>query len=189
MKLMGRMVVVVAMMIGSLSAAGCAQPANAGPAQQDQAPAQAQPAATAPQAATPAATSPANVATVANVAPFAPPPVRYENPGTAPSADFVFVPGFWRWQGRTYQWVVGHWAARRDADDCVRAHYVLVDGHWVNRPERFGDRRDGDRRDADRRDGDRRDADRHDGDRHDHRAPYRIGSPVRSLAPIPRGHG
>jgi hypothetical protein len=150
------------------------------------------------QGATPAATSPGNRT---DVALYAPPPVRYENPGTAPAADFVFVPGFWRWQGRSYQWVVGHWATRRDADDCVRSHYVLVDGHWVNRPERFGDRRDsdrrdgdrrdGDRRDGDRRDGDRRDGDRRDGDRHDtdHRVPFRAGSPVRSLAPIPRGHG
>jgi hypothetical protein len=182
MKVMGRMVVAVAMMIGSLSAAGCARPANASPAQQDQAPAQAQPTAATTQGATPAAATPGNVA---DVAPYAPPPVRYENPGTAPSADFVFVPGFWHWEGRAYHWVVGHWAARRDADDCVRPHYVLVDGHWVNRPERFGDRHDGDRRDAVRHDGDRHDAARPV----DHRAPYRAGSPVRSIAPIPRGHG
>jgi hypothetical protein len=61
-----------------------------------------------------------------------------------------------------------------------------VDGHWVNRPERFGDRRDGDRRDGDRRDGDRRDGDRRDTD---HRVPFRTGSPERPVAPIPRGHG
>ena len=54
------------------------------------------------------------------------PELRYE-PVPPPRAGFVWEPGHWRWDGREYFWVRGHWIEHRP-------HYhFYVHGHWERR--------------------------------------------------------
>jgi hypothetical protein len=39
-----------------------------------------------------------------------PPRNRVEVRGVAPGAGTVWLPGYWRWTGRDYDWVQGRWA-------------------------------------------------------------------------------
>lgn len=55
---------------------------------------------------------------------IAPPAVRVEAIGVAPGADYEWVPGYYRWDGREYLWVAGHHERRPSA----RAHWVA--GRW-----------------------------------------------------------
>jgi len=41
---------------------------------------------------------------------IAPPAPRWESPPAAPAPRYVWVPGYWAWQGNQYAWVAGHWA-------------------------------------------------------------------------------
>ena len=42
-------------------------------------------------------------------APMPPPPPRMEHFGMAPRPGLVWVPGYWGWRGRDYNWVQGQW--------------------------------------------------------------------------------
>ena len=42
----------------------------------------------------------------------------------APGPDFVWIPGYHRWDGGAYVWVGGHW------ERAPRPHVVWVPGHW-----------------------------------------------------------
>ena len=67
-----------------------------------------------------------------------PPPIRAEVVGVAPGAGYVWVPGYYRHDGRAYVWVAGRW----DRPPRVRARWVpahwerdrrdyyFVEGHW-----------------------------------------------------------
>ena len=69
-----------------------------------------------------------------------PPPLRHEvivaRPG--PGRLWYWQPGFWRWDGRDYDWVPGRWERRPHpravwvAPHWVRRHgdWVFVEGHW-----------------------------------------------------------
>lgn len=39
----------------------------------------------------------------------APPAAQQEIPSARPSADHVWVPGFWTWRTNRYEWTPGHW--------------------------------------------------------------------------------
>lgn len=39
----------------------------------------------------------------------APPVAQQEVPSPRPSADHVWVPGYWTWQNNQYQWLSGRW--------------------------------------------------------------------------------
>lgn len=43
----------------------------------------------------------------------------------APVAGYVWVGGYWQWNGTDYQWVQGHWEGAPQPD------YVWVDSGWV----------------------------------------------------------
>lgn len=43
----------------------------------------------------------------------APPPLHYEQPGHPPSAEFIWIAGYWNWAGVRYVWVPGRWEAPR----------------------------------------------------------------------------
>jgi hypothetical protein len=130
MKIHRSMLAAVVMMVGSLGAMGCKGNATQG-AEAPATPAQAgtpveAPAASAAPAPEPApepvkaaaiapstSTSPGILAGPSG-APFvrpAPPPLRLEFPGVAPTAHHVFRRGFWQWDaGRAlYTWVPGFW--------------------------------------------------------------------------------
>jgi hypothetical protein len=67
-----------------------------------------------------------------------PPPIRAEVVGVAPGPGYVWVPGYYRHDGRDYLWVAGRW----DRPPRARARWVpahwerdrrgwyFVDGHW-----------------------------------------------------------
>ena len=46
-------------------------------------------------------------------APVAPPPPRVEVIPAPPSADMIWVPGYWHWDGGHHVWMGGRWEARR----------------------------------------------------------------------------
>jgi WXXGXW repeat (2 copies) len=137
MKLNGKMVVAVAMMLGALATAGCstAQADDTGLA--------------APQET--AETAPVeNAASTAGVekdarffhfyAPFAPPAARFEIRGVAPSARHFWAPGYYRFDGRQHVWVAGRWVLRRDGFDFAGPRWVhrgarfeYLPGRWVRR--------------------------------------------------------
>ena len=58
-----------------------------------------------------------------------PPPDRSESEGPPPSAEHQRIPGHWRWDGRDWDWVPGHWDRRPDD----RADWSP--GHWEKHPK------------------------------------------------------
>jgi hypothetical protein len=58
----------------------------------------------------------------------APPPPRYVEVGPPPYPGFVWMAGYWGWNGGGYVWVPGRWIAPpfRGA--------VWIPAHWVRRP-------------------------------------------------------
>jgi hypothetical protein len=59
----------------------------------------------------------------------APPPLRYEYI-PPPPGSYVFVPGHWSWNGRSYVWYPGHYEKRRVGHYHVSPYWVFVGGHW-----------------------------------------------------------
>src|SRR6185369_6619409 len=106
-------------------------------------------------------------------APVAPPAPRYEIVGVAPRADMFYTPGYWRWSGAQYTWIVGRWETRRDGCEYVSSRWersgnrwTFVPGCWVEHDARrpvASDRHDG----RDHRDG-RDGRDHRDGAGHEH---------------------
>jgi hypothetical protein len=54
----------------------------------------------------------------------APPAPQEEVIGAPPSAEHVWVAGYWAYQGTKYVWVPGHWELR------PRPGVIWVQGHW-----------------------------------------------------------
>jgi WXXGXW repeat (2 copies) len=137
MKLNGKTMVAVAMMLGALATAGCstAQADDTG--------------LVAPQET--AETAPVeNAAQSAGVekdarffhyyAPVAPPAARFEIRGVAPSARHFWAPGYYRFDGRQHVWVAGRWELRRDGFDFAGPRWVrrgvrfeYLPGRWIRR--------------------------------------------------------
>ena len=67
---------------------------------------------------------------VVEVVPEAPPPPQQEVIVEAPGPDYVWIGGYWVWQGR-WVWSPGHWVAR----PYVGA--VFAPGHWIHRGHRW----------------------------------------------------
>jgi hypothetical protein len=65
-----------------------------------------------------------------NYANAAPPQPVAENPGMAPSDNYFWVKGHYRWSGNGYTWISGHW-------DTVRQGYTFVPAFWENRDGRW----------------------------------------------------
>jgi hypothetical protein len=69
------------------------------------------------------AVSAASAQVVVRIGP--PPPVVVERPGPPSHAGWVWLPGYYRWDGRRYIWVGGYWAKP------PRPRAVWVAGRWV----------------------------------------------------------
>jgi hypothetical protein len=67
-------------------------------------------------------------------APGIPPPLRRERVPRAPGPRFVWAPGSWAWNGRTWVWVPGAWVVP------PRPKAVWVPGHWNRRGRGPGSR-------------------------------------------------
>src|SRR5262245_36399397 len=116
MKLNGKILVTVAMMVGSAAmATGCARSNDAQPVAPEEsvqnAPVENE------SATTESADTNANALRIGfgfgfnrgfgrthYYAPYAPPAARYEVRGVAPSARHFWAPGYYRWDGRRYMW-------------------------------------------------------------------------------------
>jgi len=59
---------------------------------------------------------------------IAPPHVLVEHPGPRPGPEYVWTPGYHRWDGHAYAWVGGAWVRP------PRPHAHWVAAHWVHRP-------------------------------------------------------
>jgi hypothetical protein len=65
------------------------------------------------------------------------PPPEYlveEDQPPPPSAHFVWVPGFWYWDGVQYFWMPGRWVESRPGYVFVRPHWVRSGFYWVFAP-------------------------------------------------------
>jgi hypothetical protein len=137
MKLNGKMMMALVMVVGSLAATGCstASAADSGPVAPEE---------TAVTAPVEGAASNAGVEQDARFfryyAPFAPPAARFEVRGVAPSARHFWAPGYYRWNGREHVWVGGRWELRREGLEFVGprwqragSRFEYLPGRWVRR--------------------------------------------------------
>ncbi len=70
-------------------------------------------------------------------APEAPPAPKAENPGSPPSANEVWVTGWWKWENARYVWFPGRWEVRRAGFEYQQARWVNVNGRWEHLPGRW----------------------------------------------------
>jgi hypothetical protein len=47
---------------------------------------------------------------------------------------YVWVPGFWRWNGVSHVWVKGHFIVARRGHKYVPEHWVETNGKWIFYP-------------------------------------------------------
>jgi hypothetical protein len=136
MKINGRTMMALVMLVGSIAATGCstASAADAGPVAPEET------AATAPVENTAANGVEKDFFGIRFFAPVAPPTARFEVVGVAPSARHFWAPGYYRYNGREHVWVAGRWELRRDGFEFVSPHWVrrfgrfeYVPGRWVRR--------------------------------------------------------
>src|SRR3954452_22360263 len=108
MKLNGKMLVSLAMVVAAMGATGCKRSHST---QEESSPAPAAEANPAPAAQTPAAegTAAASDEGAVVVRAPAPPALRVETQPARPSARHVWQNGYWRWNNREYVWVGGYW--------------------------------------------------------------------------------
>jgi hypothetical protein len=76
------------------------------------------------QPATTVATIPSPVGASSIVVMQAPPAAQQEVPTARPSANHVWVAGYWSWRNNQYQWMAGHWEVP------PRAGAVWVPPRW-----------------------------------------------------------
>lgn len=77
---------------------------------------------------------------VRGVVAVAPPAPRVEIDGAPPYPGYIWINGFWRWNGYRHIWVAGHWVAPHPGYRWMPRHWVrvragwrLVGGRWIRR--------------------------------------------------------
>ncbi len=86
---------------------------------------------------------------------FGPPAPRYEEVGYAPGPDYVWIRGYWDWQGVDWVWVPGRWDQRPylgavwvpDQWHHASNGWYREQGHWRGNGHAYGRRDRGDRDD------------------------------------------
>ncbi len=58
-----------------------------------------------------------------------PPPVRYE-PMPPPRVGYVWVEGYWNWNGGAHVWVPGHWVRARSGYDYAQPRWQEGPNGW-----------------------------------------------------------
>lgn len=69
---------------------------------------------------------------------IAPPRARVERRTASPGRNYVWIPGYQRWDGHGYDWSPGRWEQRPRANARWQAHkwkhqrdgWIFVEGHW-----------------------------------------------------------
>ncbi len=64
----------------------------------------------------------------------APPPPRVEIVGVAPYPGYIWIGGYWGWQGGRHAWVPGRWEAPRHGHHYVPHQWEPHGSHWRERP-------------------------------------------------------
>lgn len=67
---------------------------------------------------------------VRGVVAAAPPAPRVEVYGAPPYPGYIWIGGFWRWNGSGHVWVPGRWAAPHPGYRWVPRHWVRVRAGW-----------------------------------------------------------
>lgn len=70
-------------------------------------------------------------------APHAPPAMRREMWGRAPSERHFWAPGYYRWNGHEHVWYDGSWQLRRSGYEYASPTWVVVGSRWAYRPGRW----------------------------------------------------
>jgi hypothetical protein len=137
MKLNGKTMMAMVMVIGAMAATGCSKPSAeiAGPVAPEES------AATAPVEDDTATASAMGVEKDHQhfhyYAPR-PPAARFEIRGRAPSARHFFAPGYYRYNGREHVWVAGRWEFRREGLEYIAPHWQIDSfGRWEYVPGRW----------------------------------------------------
>lgn len=63
-----------------------------------------------------------------------PPPALVVEPVPPPRPLYVWVPGYWRWDGHRHVWVAGHWIPERGGWHYVAPHWEEAGARWHFRP-------------------------------------------------------
>jgi len=63
-----------------------------------------------------------------------PPPPQVEVVGPPPVVGYVWLGGYWGWQGNRHVWVAGHWDAPRPGHVWVAHRWVREGGGWRMAP-------------------------------------------------------
>lgn len=63
-----------------------------------------------------------------------PPPAVLVEPVPPARKGYVWIPGYWRWNGVSHVWVKGHWAGARHGYHYVPEAWANVNGRWVFHP-------------------------------------------------------
>jgi hypothetical protein len=66
-----------------------------------------------------------------------PPPPAVVEPLPPPMAHYIWVPGYWGWDGHRHVWVSGYWIPERPGWRYVPPHWQAVHGRWHFRPGRW----------------------------------------------------
>jgi hypothetical protein len=67
----------------------------------------------------------------------APPAARVEVV-PAPRVNYVWAPGYWRWNGHRYFWVPGYWVPARHGYRWVPSHWAAYGPRWRYVPGYWG---------------------------------------------------
>ena len=94
-----------------------------------------------------------------------PPPEPREEYAPEPREGFVWVSGYWRWEGNRHVWTEGHWEEERRGYEYRPAHWDREGDSWRFRDGDWLERRE-ERREEERREEYRED--RHEHREHDH---------------------
>lgn len=71
-------------------------------------------------------------------APVAPPPVRVEAVGVAPGPGFVWINGYWGFEGGRHVWIAGRWERPpRGRSAWVAGRWDRQGSRWAYRPGRW----------------------------------------------------
>ncbi len=63
-----------------------------------------------------------------------PPSAVQEHPPAPPSADAVWVGGYWHWTGSQYTWIIGHWETPPPGAVWARPRYSSREGAHYYQP-------------------------------------------------------
>src|SRR5687767_4862443 len=63
-----------------------------------------------------------------------PPDPLYEDIPSAPSYGYVWIDGYWHWNGYEWIWMSGHWESPRDGYVYIQPYYDYSDNYYVYNP-------------------------------------------------------